>query len=183
MITNNEQITEQLKKLQGIKGKNRAVELEKTATAIIERYKQLRTIAFPRDDLNFLISDSKISKRQKDRTITAILNLMKEKKQITEYEHVKTICFFRNKPLMSFDYGSFALLMAKNGYNKKEYYKYSYDEAEHIPKKIKVNTLEEADEIINTSYKPREKQGVYSNGSKSVYLQKQKYPTKTYLIL
>jgi len=176
MITEEELKTE----LIAVKGKrkdNRADLINNFSLRFISFCKQNKKISFPRAELNFFTDALNFKDRGKQNLVKQILEVLKSKKLIQENSVFTAIYTFRNKPLVSFDYGSYALLMKHNGY-KKDLYKYEKQIGTfpikrkigscEIDEKINPEFLEYADAVESHSRKGRNNQAVYSNGNLSV---------------
>jgi len=158
------------------------------ASLMIDRLKAKGYYSFTRAELNTYTADLTGSHKQKQRIISLILEHLIKQKVIREDTSVKWYCAYRNKPLSSCDYGSYAVLMAKNGY-KKYLYKYTKELSQirerKPPQKKKVMALRMGESIPADfdaydmteikSNKPQGKQAVYSNGNKSLYREKRAF--------
>jgi hypothetical protein len=157
----------------GLRGKHRHDRIQKIAKEYIDFLKESGQQTFTRSHLNTLFEGFKPrTKRQlvKEILTTAILNGF-----ISESEVFKKYRTFENKPLSCNDYGSYSLMMLKNGYTR-TLYKWvkgvkgnpvkkkiaSFQMTEKIPSDL----IGESDLIECKSYK--QKQGVYSNSHLSV---------------
>lgn len=153
----------------------RAKLIKDISGAFIEQYRNNGFVAFPREHLNFLLDGcDSVRERAKQQTITSLIEYMTSAKLIKEYRIVRAIYTFRKKPLNSYDYGSYSVMMRKNGY-KRNFYVWKYIRGS-FPKKIKIGTLNIGEKIPENwafdfseiqSYKSREQQGIYTNSNKS----------------
>lgn len=168
-----EQINEQFKQIPTTRKQNREQLIKSICKTFIQLCKERQLLSFPREHLNFFCDG--LMSRTQQRITTAIINELKQENLIREDTRVKAIYSIDKKPLLSFDYGSYNILMAKNGY-KRNLYKYSKNPNEP-PKRTKTKTLEIGDGVKNcgcdfdysdiTSNKPQDAQAVYTNGSKT----------------
>lgn len=116
-------------------------------------------LSFPREHLTALISVLKLPTRTQQKVITEIIKTLLELGKVKEETINKAYYTMRNRALYSFDFGSFETLMKKNGYIKNEDGSYT-------------ETL------------PRDMQGVYTAGNRSVYRERIKeQPIKIYTII
>jgi len=180
VIKNKKNITEKtqdsFKSIVSKRGQNRKTLLKEVSLNFLDLCRTQEVLSFPREHLNRFVKCLDISTRQQQKTATEILNILKQDSLIKE-DIVKTSVYsFRNKPLKSFDYGSFSKMMEKNGY-KRVLYKWEISKYTNTPIKKKIGVLGMGepipeglsyDDIQKVSYKPKNQQGVYTMGNKSI---------------
>jgi hypothetical protein len=139
------------------RGKERAKILNKIAEHILKISTSWGFITFTREHLNQFVEGLE-SERTREHIVKTIIGILENNKKIKEDVVLKTYISYENKPLSSCDYGSYAVLMKKNGY------KYNKDLCRWV------ETL------------PQFKQGVYTNSPCSVVKRKHQRVKKVYLI-
>lgn len=137
-----EKMQELVKSLKGTRENNRDELIKEISLNFIAISKSQELLTFPRDQINSLFDNAEVKKRTQQTLVSQILSFLESNNLIREDVVVKAVYSFRNKPLISFDYGSYEMLMKKNGYKKTE--------------------------TGYSSTRKREQQGVYTNGNKSV---------------
>lgn len=169
-------VKKKFKELKGKRKENKIKLIEEISILYHSLNKQNGVLTFSRNTINFLVSGLNISQRQQRRYVKDILSFMLNKKLISEDVRYIPIYSYRNKPLVSFDYGSYSLMMSRNGY-KKHIYEEGFNAEEKRFFKIhkgffnvgeKIQTEEEYNTIETRSKKPKNNQAVYDNGNKSV---------------
>ncbi len=163
-----------IKKIKGTRKERREEMINKISLKFINFCKERNKTQFPREHLSFLVDCLEVKERQKREVVLKILNLLKEKHLIREDVKITPIYTFRNKPLISFDYGSYNLMMRRNGY-KRVLSKWSNTKG--YPSKKRIATIEIGDKLPNEldyneietkSWKGRDYQGVYTNSNFSI---------------
>ncbi len=142
--------------------------IKQISNKFIQLAKRKELLAFTREDLNSLFKD-KLHTKVKQKAVTVLLSKMIESNLIKEDTVKIPVYRLRNKPLLSFDYGSYNVLMAKKGYKRTLYNRNGL-------KKSKVKTLGMSESVEDYNYdfseidshKPQQRQRVITNSPKSV---------------
>jgi hypothetical protein len=149
------------------RGIKRSEAIDRTATLFYNFLKNTNYNEFNKSLFASFMPEG-IKERTKQRIQKEVFKLLIDNGNITKTTKEKKFISLRNRPLRSCDFGSYKLLMAKNGYSV-GYYKYIYDYTDKIPRKIKVGNSRinenfdgehDISELI--SHKPRNKQAVYT---------------------
>lgn len=162
----------------GKKNKKRSLKLNEICLNFLSLMKDRQMKSFSRNFLNSVIANNKIDKRTFDRITLSILKELVNNGKIKEKVTIQKCTQLLIEPLYSQDYGSFEVLMKKNGYRKN---KLLIDDNDLF------KGLFEDDEkkvyCWNNSFLSREKQGCFSKGNKSIRNVIRFYPVKTYELI
>ena len=184
------------------RGVNRTELLNRIATRIYKllsvELEHSEKKVFSRDRITALFISKKISLTARKRSVKLIIDKLVLMGLIVEKSEVKTAFQSRRRILKSEDYGSYTLMMSKNGYHEVTYFKY-FQNSDGIPQKkivgkSKINGFptDENGEILDgddydlsvlKQTKPRHKQGVYSYGNKSITFELRRYKVKSYCLI
>lgn len=183
-----EEIKQQIATLKSKRKDKRVEEIKNISFNIISLFKSRANLSFSRTTINNFIEIDALKERTKQKIASEILSLLIAEKIISEESHNKPIYFFRNKPLISLDGGSYNLMMKRNGY-KKHLTKWIQNNKGY-PEQIKIGVAEIGEPLpsdldFNTIETKSHKrtQGVYTTGSLSVVKAKFYSPNKIYSIL
>ncbi|HEY5631623.1 MAG TPA: hypothetical protein VIR31_05810 [Nitrososphaeraceae archaeon] len=175
------ELKELIRSVISTRGKNRQNKINLSSNAVYMHYKNSGLLTIPREYLNNLVTDLKVTNRQKENIVNEIISNLSIDKKIEKKVIKKYVHYWENKNLSSNDTQSYSLMMSKNGYQRILYKRNGL-------KRNKVITLSMNDKLIDNevinplsdeplsiwneseidSYKPRSSQGVYTNGIKSV---------------
>jgi len=172
MINENE-LKQEFESIKSKRGDSRTDLINSLSLKFMEMVRERKLIQFPREHLNFLVEDLKRDSKQ--RITNNVLKILLNKGLIKEKKFVTTCVSFENKPLGCIDYGSYSLMMDKNGY-KRNLFQYVKRKDCNLPLKKKVKTLKmgesfkdfEFDESEIKSNKPLSSQRVLTNSNLSV---------------
>lgn len=168
-----------LKQVISTRKQHRQKLVEQVSSLFLSFCKQNGTLTFPRSYLNDLLEEINVKDSTRKIVVTAIISDLKSKGLIREIDKYTPIYAYRNKTPYCIDYGSFNLLMTKNGY-KKHLYKEGFNphEKSFFKRKIgtakmgeKLNTELDFNRVETKSSKSRSQQAVYTNAKKSVVLE------------
>lgn len=112
-IVNIDIVEEKINGIVGLRGDKRKTALSTAKNNLYNYLKSLNYAHVNREFLKSFFSDD-INPRTRKRVLRAIINELKKEGKIREEYVTKKITFFRNCPLMSQDYGSYSVMMAKN---------------------------------------------------------------------
>jgi len=202
----NNQIEERIKTdistLKYKRGVNRTELLNRIATRIYkllsEELQHSEKKVFSRDRITALFVSKKISLTARKRSVKLIIDKLVLMGLIIEKKELKTAFQSRRRILKSEDFGSYHLMMAKNGYNEITYFKY-FQNIDGLPQKKIVGKsgingfpTDENGEILNgddwdlsvlKQTKTRKNQGVFSYGNKSITFELRQYKVKSYCLI
>jgi len=190
MDTTSEQLSNSLNGLVGLRKAERENGFNRVGNIFYNYLKEFNHIYFKRNLLKSFFS-CEVKPTSQNVIISRIIKDLESNNRIAE----KTILsqskpFLRYRSLNSIDSGSYAVLMAKNGYKQIGFYNWVYDSVKKIPRKVLIKKLPlgvkpnfefDFSELIGN--KPRQNQGVYSRSVKSFVLTTSKNPNKVYLVL
>lgn len=161
MTNKRNEISQEIEKLKGCRRETRQELIKTISLKFISLAKTNGLTAIPRTYFKALFDDYDLSNSQINRSVTELINFLESNNKIKRTIVLKPYVDYRNKPLVSFDYGSFKVLMAKNGYK--------------INHKDGVTTYKQT--------KPRSQQGVYTNSNKTIAKEINHREIITYTIL
>lgn len=164
------------------RGDNRQKALNEFCDFFLSECKQDGVITFSRDMLFDLFIKSNLKRAGRYRIVEHVLALLMANEKIREEEHVKRCYGYRNRALISYDYGSYALLMAKNGYKRIEVtdgYDGEYEEhLNHLTGRFGEHTA-----YYKNSRLQRNKQGCFTSGRLSIVRECKTYTKKIFIIV
>lgn len=182
------ELERKFKELNGTRGKKRQELIKNISFGFMNFLRNGQYRNFSKGLLSSFIPDE-TQQRTRQRILKEVINFLESENKIKKVVVVKSYISLRNKKLFSYDYGSYQTLMTKNGY-KMNFYKYEYDEKKKIPKRVKVGSCkvgqtisQDYDEGDSVSYKPRSRQGVYTNSPFSVVKEKDLRKVISYQVL
>lgn len=161
--------------------------------------KFLRVTKTNKFDKNLILSffpSGYFPKTTQNRHIKRIIDLLKFNGVIKDDTIKKKVLIPRRHVLHSNDYDSYKVLMNKNGYKTIFYYEYDQNKnglpSRRVIGKSQIGLLprdknglivDKFDAVELKQTKPRDKQGVYSYGNKSIAFERQQYTKKAYLVI
>jgi predicted RNA-binding protein len=142
---------------------------------------------FKRDFLINLFNDE-VKPKTRNIIIKDVLNILVDDEKIYQDNLTRSSKpFLRYRELYCMDDGSYTAMMNRNGFEKVDFFKWSYDKIKKIPKRIKVDTrplgedcLKDFDFSVLRQTKPRSRQNVYSNTMKSLTLTRSQNDIKVF---
>ena len=195
-----EQIRSDIKAIKNKRGENRR-NLFLCLSSRIKRFLSLelseeKTNTFDRNKIFMLFPSGYYPRATQERHIKTILDTMLKNGFVVEKSTEKIAFQSRRHILRSGDFGSYKLMMAKNGFIDVNYYKF-YCNSDGIPIKKLVGTsklnglpvdkngdsVDDWDISILKQTKQRRNQGVFSYGNKSITYEQRRYMVKSYMLI
>lgn len=177
-----EKLQTEIKAITKKRGANRQDALSAFCDSLHSELKSSGYVSFSRELLTDMFTGCKLQKTARYSIVQSVLSLMAANGQIKPEKQTKRCYSFRSRALFSRDYGSFALLMAKNGYKRTEItdgYDGEYmQHLNHLTGRFGHHTA-----VYGKSSKPVEQQGCFSGGELSIVRECSVYTKNIFVVL
>lgn len=192
-----EHIESSIKKLKSCKHSDEKTAQYKVITDAISRwFKRTNTKRFTRTLILSFFETGFFPNTTQNRHAKNIIDTLKINKVITNDKIEKSYFTYRTQQLKSVDYGSYSVLLKKNGYDKINYYNFIIDKKTGVPRRQKIGTsdingnltnengelLDFDISVLNQTRGREQQKGVKSLGSKSIIRAKQKHAVKCFIV-